>query len=72
MDERSLPKSPGFIERCDPEQGALPGSESTFVFFGDPVRVSDGFAMALHAMGITASIADVTRASRPDRENDDA
>ena len=61
MDERHLPKcASGISGPVDIEQGAQSGAESTLVFFGDPERVSEGFVMALHAMGITATITDVT------------
>jgi hypothetical protein len=59
MDERTLPKAAsGIVEPVDPEQGAQPGTGSSVVFFGDPARVREGFAMALGAMGIGASIPD--------------
>jgi hypothetical protein len=58
VDEQNLPKAtPGIIALVDPEQGEQPGTDS-IVFFGDPARVREGFAMALHAMGIGASIPD--------------
>jgi hypothetical protein len=73
MDERNLPKAAtGITGPGHPVQGAHPGAGSTFVFFGNPEQVRDGFVIALHAMGITATIADATRTSRPNRENDHA
>ena len=73
MDEKNLPKASSEIVRpIDPERGARPDAGSTFVFFGNPEQVRDGFVIALHAMGITTTIADVTRTSRPNRENDHA
>ena len=57
MDERNLRKTtPGVIGPVDPEQGVQ--RRSTLVFFGDPAQVSEGFALALHAMGIGVSMAD--------------
>jgi hypothetical protein len=57
VDERNLPKAaPGIAELFRPERRAPP--DSKLVFFGDPARVSEGFAMALHAMGIGVSMAD--------------
>jgi hypothetical protein len=58
VDKRNLPKAePGIAEPVSPGLGPQP--DSTLVFFGDPARVREGFAMALHAMGIGASIPDV-------------
>src|SRR5262245_51554944 len=49
VDERNLRKTaPGVIGPVDPEQGVQ--RRSTLVFFGDPAQVSEGFALALHAM----------------------
>ena len=60
MDEQNLPKAaPGMIGPVDPEQGNQPGTDSVVVFFGDPARVREGFALALHAMGIGATIPDM-------------
>ena len=60
MDEQNFPKAaPGIVGPVDPEQGTQPGTDSVVVFFGDPARVREGFAMALHAMGIGASLPDV-------------
>jgi len=60
MDERNLPKAEsGIVGPVDPKQGEQPDPGSTLVFFGDPARVREGFAMALQAMGIGASMADV-------------
>ena len=60
MDERNLPKTePGIVEPIGPEEGAQSGTNSVVVFFGDPARVREGFALALHAMGVGASISDV-------------
>ena len=70
MDERNLPKAAtGIIGPGHPEQGAQPGAGSMLVFFGDPEQVRDGFVLALHAIGITATTADVTCTSRPNRGN---
>jgi hypothetical protein len=67
VDEPNIPKSTS--GNVDHEQGE-PGTDSTVVFFGDPARIGEGFAIALRAMGITATIADVTHTSRPNRENE--
>jgi hypothetical protein len=47
-------------------------ADSTLVFFGDPARVGEGFAIALRAMGITATIADVVAQNPSEPENDHA
>ena len=60
MDEQNLPKAAsGIAEPVFLEEGTQPGADSAVVFFGDPARVREGFALALHAMGIGASIPDV-------------
>jgi hypothetical protein len=52
--EQNLPNAAsGIVEPVVPERGARPGS--TVVFFGDPARVEEGFAIALRAMGIGQS-----------------
>jgi uncharacterized membrane protein len=59
MDERKLPKpKPEIIESVDLEREAQPGTDSAVAFFGDPARVREGFAIALHAMGIGVSTTD--------------
>ena len=60
MDERTLPKSAsGITGLADSEQGAHAAAESTLVFFGDPAQVGEAFVIALQAMGMGATIADV-------------
>ena len=71
MDERNLPKSAsGVIGSAAPEQGMQ--ADSMLVFFGDPARVSEGFAIALRAMGVTATMADVVAQNPSEPENDHA
>jgi homoaconitase/3-isopropylmalate dehydratase large subunit len=58
VDEQNLPKAvSGITVPLNPEHGER--VTGTLVFFGDPAQVSEGFAMALHAMGIGASMVDV-------------
>ena len=59
MDEQSHPETSNITGPVDPEQGAQPGAGPTFVFYGDPER-GGGLVIAFHAMGITATIPDVT------------
>ncbi|MBR0715920.1 hypothetical protein [Bradyrhizobium liaoningense] len=56
MDERNLPNIPSEIA-VESEQRIKRGP-SAFVFAGDPARVREGFELALHIMGIGASMAD--------------
>jgi hypothetical protein len=68
MDGQNLPKAvSGIIEPTDLEQGVQLGMGSSVVFFGDPARVSEGFAMALRAMGIGASIPEAVAHDQSDQ-----
>jgi hypothetical protein len=61
VDERNLSKAAsGDVGPGRPEP---PG---TMVFCGDPVRVREGFALALHAMGIAASMTGVIVRDQPE------
>jgi hypothetical protein len=56
MDEQNLPKAvSGIAAPVDSQQGTPPGAASCIVFFGDPARVREGFAIALWAMGVDQS-----------------
>jgi hypothetical protein len=73
MDERKPPKTAsGIVGPVAPERGAEPGTDSTVVFFGDPARVREGFALALHAMGSGVSMADADARDPSGQENDHA
>jgi hypothetical protein len=56
VDEQNLPKTiSGVVGRAAAKQRTLPGMDSSVVFFGDPVLVQEGFAIALRAMGVDQS-----------------
>jgi hypothetical protein len=70
VDERKHPTSPfGNDESIDPAsipaEQALAGS--SVVYCGDATLVSDGFAIALHLMGIGAPVVDVNARDQPEQ-----
>lgn len=73
MDERKPPKPiSGIAEPADLEQDVQPGTGPAVVFFGDPARVREGFALALHAMGVEVSMTDVLASDPCEQENGNA
>jgi hypothetical protein len=67
MDEKDPQESPsGSRKPIEPDGGPA------VVYFGDPARVREGFALALHAMGIDVSMTDLVVSDQSDKEDDHA